>query len=81
MLALTFGEIEKNTNSLLCVVCNDNGEILQKQPLGMIFILELQATENEDECNQFAEKIKRDLQAGIGFIERLQIPVGSNGKH
>ena len=84
MIELTIGEIEKGKNGLLCVVNDDNGKILEQRPLGKMFrqfILELQATENEDEFNHFAEKIKSDLQVGIDFIERLQLPVGSNSIH
>ena len=83
MIALMVGEIEKKGNSLLCVVYDDKG-IVEQRPLGLMFrefILELQATESEDTFNQFAEKIKIDLQAGIDFIERLQIPVGSQSTH
>jgi hypothetical protein len=45
------------------------------------FILELNTTENEDTFNQFAEKIKDDLQMGIDFIERLQLQMRSNSVH
>lgn len=84
MIVLTIGEIEKDRNGLVCVVCNEEEEILEERPLGLMFrdfILELQSTENEDTFNQFAEKIKNDLQLGIDFIERLQMPVGSNAVH
>ena len=83
MIALTIGEIEKDRNGLVCVVCNEE-EILEERPLGLMFrdfILELQSTEDEETFNQFAEKIKRDLQMGIDFIERLQMPVGSTVVH
>ena len=51
MISLTIGEIEQGKNGLLCVQCDDNGEILEQRPLGIMFqhfILELQATENDD---------------------------------
>ena len=39
----------------------------------LIIFFELKATDNEDTFNQFAEKIKGDLQTGIDFIEGLQL--------
>ena len=83
MIALTIGEIEKGRNGLLCVVYDEEG-IIDKRPLGVMFrdfIIELNTTENEDTFNQFAEKIKGDLQTGIDFIERLQLPLGSKSTH
>ena len=84
MIVLTVGEFEKNKNGLLCVVFDDEEGMIEQRPLGSMFkefILELQSTEDEDVFNHFAEKIKSDLQLGIDFIERLQIPVGSNSTH
>ena len=84
MIALTVGEIEKGRNGLLCIVYDDNEQILEQRPLGLMFrdfILELHTTENEDTFNQFAEKIKNDLQTGIEFIERLQLQIGSDSVH
>ena len=83
VIALMVGENEKSGNSLLCVVYDDKG-VIEERPLGMMFrelILELQATENEETFNQFAEKIKDDLRMGIDLIERLQIPLVSNSTH
>ncbi len=85
MIILTVGEIEEKGNSLVCAVCDDNEEaIIEQRPLGELFqefVLSLKAIETEDRFNQFAEKIKGDLQTGIDFIERLQIPVGSHTTH
>ena len=84
MIALAVGEIEKGRSGLLCIVYDDDEQILEQRPLGLMFrdfILELNTTENEDTFNQFAEKIKDDLQMGIDFIERLQLQIGSNSVH
>ena len=84
MIALTVGEIEKDRNGLLCVVCNSDDEILEQRPLSVMFrdfIIELKETETQDTFNQFAEKIKSDLQMGIDFIERLQMQIGSDSTH
>lgn len=84
MIALAVGEIEKGRSGLLCIVYGDDEQILEQRPLGLMFrdfILELNTTENEDTFNQFAEKIKDDLQMGIDFIERLQLQIGSNSVH
>ena len=84
MIALTVGEIEKDRNGLLCVVCNSDDEILEQRPLGVMFrdfIIELKETETQDTFNQIAEKIKGDLQTGIDFIERLQLQIGNDSIH
>ncbi len=85
MIILTVGEIEEKGNSLVCAVCDDNEEaIIEQRPLGELFqefVLSLKAIETEDRFNQFAEKIKADLLTGIDFIERLQLPVGSDSVH
>ena len=85
MIILTVGETEGKGNSLVCAVCDDNQEaIIEQRHLGEMFkefVLSLQATETEDRFNEFAEKIKGDLQEGIDFIERLQMEVGSNAFH
>jgi len=84
MIVLTIGEIEKDRNGLVCVVCNDEAEILEQRGMGDMFrdfIMELKATENEDTFNQFMEKVKGDLQMGIDFIERLQLSGGTDSIH
>ena len=84
MIALTVGEIDKGRNGLLCIVYDNNEEILEQRPLGLMFrdfILELNTTENEDTFNQFAERIKDDLKIGIEFIERLQLRIGTDSVH
>ena len=85
MIILTVGDTEGKGNSLVCAVCDENEEaIIDQRHLGEMFkdfVLSLQATETKDRFNQFAEKIKGDLQTGIDFIERLQIPLGSNTTH
>jgi hypothetical protein len=83
MLAITVGEIEEGKNSLVCIVHNDK-EIIEQRPLGEMFndfIMELKATETEERFNQFVEKIKGDLEAGIKFIEQLQMQVRSDSVH
>ena len=84
MIALTVGEIEKDRNGLLCVVCDSDDEILEQRPLSVMFrdfIIELKETETQETFNQFAEKIKSDLQTGIDFIERLQLQIGNDSIH
>ena len=84
MITLTVGEIDKGRNGLLCIVYDNNEQILEQRPLGLMFrdfILELNTTENEDTFNQVAERIKDDLKTGIEFIERLQLRIGTDSVH
>jgi hypothetical protein len=84
MITLTVGEIDKGRNGLLCIVYDNDEQILEQRPLGLMFrdfILELNTTENEDTFNQFAERIKDDLKMGIDFIERLQLRIGTDSIH
>ena len=87
MIILTvgeIGEIGEGIKGFVCAVYNDEKEIQEQRPLAEMFqefILELQATENEDTFNQLAEKIKGDLQKGMDFIERLQMQTGSYSTH
>ena len=84
MIALTVGEIDNGRNGLLCIVYDNNEQIMEQRPLGLMFrdfILELNTTENEDTFNQFAERIKDDLKTGIDFIERLQLRIGTDSVH
>ena len=84
MITLTVGEIDKGRNGLLCIVYDNDEQILEQRPLGLMFrdfILELNTTENEDTFNQYAERIKDDLKMGIDFIERLQLRIGTDSIH
>ena len=84
MITLTVGEIDKGRSGLLCTVYDDDEQILEQRPLGLMFrdfILELNTTENEDIFNQYAERIKDDLKMGIDFIERLQLRIGTDSVH
>ena len=84
MIDLLVGEIEEGRNGLLCVVCDGEGKVLEYRSLTEMFlefILDLRTTSNESEFNQFADHIKRDQQASIDFIERLQLPKGNNVVH
>ena len=84
MITLTVGEIDKGRNGLLCIVYDNDEQILEQRPLDLMFrdfILELNTTENEDTFNQFAERIKDDLKTGIEFIERLQLRIGTDSVH
>ena len=84
MIYLLIGEIEEGRNSLLCVVCDGEGKVLEYRPLTEMFlefILDLRTTSNEGEFNQFAEHIKKDQQTNIDFIERLQLPMRNNVVH
>ena len=84
MIALTVGEIDKGRSGLLCIVYDNDEQILEERPLGLMFrdfILELNTTENEDTFNQYAERIKDDLKMGIDFIERLQLRIGTDSVH
>jgi hypothetical protein len=84
MITLTVGEIDKGRNGLLCIVYDNDEQILEQRPLGLMFrdfILELNTTENEDTFNQYAERIKDDLKTGIEFIERLQLRIGTDSVH